>query len=165
MFYSNYRGRCMGRIIFFITQYCGSVIGDAVRIGNNVQLYDQVFAEIDWQDEFGWTDVPVFKFNEEHPEFSSLFNDNQANWKEIALTAARVNNDIPEDQKPVDAEILRILIWNGYLNSNLRAQALKNPVRYYIGWLQGDRNLFCEIGSSRYIWRVDLSNWLYIGEV
>lgn len=76
-----YKGKCVGRIIDFIREYCGCHISDHIIIDaefSYIELHGQLFAIYIW---IGDTDIPKFKF------FGKFvhFGDNQVTKREYMI--------------------------------------------------------------------------------
>lgn len=115
-FYTQYSGRCMGRLIHFMSHYNRN-ISDAVCFGGNkVELWGKPFAEITWCERFGEADVPHFNFIGYEGEFHER---QQAELRQEAIDDAIIYRSEPQNQEKVSETVLRALIPNEYQSAKL----------------------------------------------
>jgi hypothetical protein len=74
-FWSNCRGKSIGRVIHALNVYCGLRIAEECQVGNNKVYYPRgkLFATYIWNDE----DTPVFFFEETNKDFLDEFSRKQ----------------------------------------------------------------------------------------
>ena len=98
--YSNYKGRCVGRVLHFLYHYCGLTIAERAIISfapSEVKYGNELLASYRW---LGDTDIPVFTFVDklENSHWSTEHMERKQNealyWRDV-LTDVFSPDEIP----------------------------------------------------------------------
>lgn len=119
-FYSQYRGRCTGRIIHFLHHYCPYHVATQATIGAaHVNYGDKTIAKFAWSERFGEGDVPIFEFVDEEHEHRQ-FNE----MRRAISDGCAVGPPDQAKRKPVDVEVMMALLPEGTRRASLYSECV-----------------------------------------
>jgi hypothetical protein len=152
-FYSQYRGRCTGRIIHFLHHYCQYHIATHATIGAaHVNFGDKTIAKLAWSERFGEGDVPIFEFVDEESEHRQHNEMRRAISDGCAMA--------PPDEakrKPVDAEVMMALLGDGTRRAGLYSECvLSTRPSFFVA----ERHVYFEAAGWYYRWDHEIGGWL-----
>lgn len=153
MSYSHYRGRCIGRILHFLDQYCPYHIASVVRVGGNrVTLSDRPFATIAWDTSFGHAGVPVFTFLE---DTDGAFARAQESRRHVAITDGLALAP-PAFDRYAD-RVLRVLMPDAIRRIELWTELSCSVKPTYA---IDTKRLYAEIPGRVWAWDAAIGDWL-----
>lgn len=160
---AQYRGRCIGRVAYFISCYCGVGIAEMAQIGDKVQLHGKDFATFKWCEFFGQYDVPEFIFLND-PE--ARYTQAQAKLRNKAVAHALQFDDSPTEIQKIDKRVIRTLnkrvwqhatLWGGICGSSRCDFFLGKSYR---GGNYSADHLYFQTDKNRYVFDTSLNEWL-----
>jgi hypothetical protein len=146
-----YRGRCTGRVLHFLSHYCGLGIAEHAIIGSDrVRLpSNEPLATYRWSTSFGDADMPMFTFADPRHDVE------QARRREEAIADGPPPHDHP--RVPVDTAVLMAIIPASVRDARLWSRMLAGvePAFSRCGTV-----IRFDAGDATFYWDRDLVMWL-----
>jgi len=171
--YSNYHGKCIGRILHFLYHYCGSNVASNVTIGETeIKLDNEPFAMYKWHDSIGLADVPVFEFlsinNFENNECALsdvryLYKVQIEKRDEAIEDSLFIDHgqELYKSQAVINKNSIRILKRDAFVFMNMWASILEKEYFFFTAKSNEFEGLFAEVEDDYvYKWDDECNNWI-----